>query len=130
MEEQNPMNYGDAPRTRPTGITVLAALYVLAGLIMLAMPLMVTAMLAMMGMGGNGEMGAMIGIGTVCWVVFGILALIYFAIAYGLLKGQHWARIAAIIFAILSLFSIPIGTIIGIIVLWYLFKPDVKAWFQ
>ncbi len=126
MEEQNPMNYGAAPRTRPTGITVLAALYVLDGLIMLAMPLMMTAMLAMMGMGGNGALAA----GATCWAVFGIIALIYFAIAYGLLKGQHWARIVAIIFAILSLFSIPIGTIIGIIVLWYLFKPDVKAWFQ
>ena len=126
MEEQNPMNYGDAPRTRPTGITVLAALYVLAGLIMLAMPLMVTAMLAMMGLPSNGALVA----GATCWVVFGIIALIFFAIAYGLLKGQHWARIVAIIFAIIGLLNIPIGTIISIIVLWYLFKPDVKAWFQ
>ncbi len=125
MEDQNP-NYGPAPRTRPTGITILAALYIIDGLFFLAMPLMMTALLASMGMPGNVALAA----GAVCWAVFGILALIYFLIAYGLLKGLRWARIAAIIFAIIGLLGIPIGTIISIIILWYLFKPEVKAWFE
>ena len=129
MGEQNPTNYGPDSRIRPAGVTILAALYVLFGLIMLAMPLIMTALFVMIGMTGNGVGGLAVA-GITSWIAFGIIALIYFAIAYGLLKGQHWARIVAIIFAILSLFSIPIGTIIGIIVLWYLFKPDVKAWFQ
>ena len=124
MEEQNP-NYGPAPRTRPTGITILAVLYIIEGLYLLALPLFFTAMLSgMMGMPG---VAAITGI---CWAVFGILALIEFLIAYGLLKGLRWARIAAIIFAIIGLLGIPIGTIISIIILWYLFKPEVKEWFE
>ena len=124
MEDQN-QDYGQAQMTRPTGVTVLAVLYILEGLLVLALPLFLTAMLSgMMGMPG---MATVTGI---CWVVFGIIALIYFLIAYGLLKGQGWARIVAIIFAIIGLLNIPIGTIISIIILWYLFKPEVKAWFQ
>ncbi len=126
--EQQDMSYGAAPRERPTGITILAALYIIEGLLILAAPLMLTAMLApLMGTSGSSGAGALM---TICWVVFGLIALIYFLIAYGLLKGQGWARIVAIIFAIIGLLDIPIGTIISIIILWYLFKPEVKAWFQ
>lgn len=125
MEEQN-IGYNPT-KTRPTGVTILAALYIINGLIVLAAPLFMTAMLASF-MGG--ESGTLATLTSICWVVFGILALIYFIIAYGLLKGQSWARLLAIIFAIISLINIPVGTIIGIIVLWYLFRPEVKAWFQ
>ena len=122
MEDQN---YGQTQMTRPTGVTILAALYILEGLFVLALPLFLTAMLAPFM--GSVDVGGMM---AICWVVFGIIALIYFLIAYGLLKGQNWARIVAIIFAIIGLLNIPIGTIISIIILWYLFKPEVKAWFQ
>ncbi len=38
----------------------------------------------------------------------------------GLLRHQSWARILAIILAIISLFNFPIGTIIGVYALWVL----------
>ena len=48
----------------------------------------------------------------------------------GLLRGKGWGRILAIVNAILSLFAVPIGTVIGALVLVYLFKPEVKAYFE
>ena len=64
-----------------------------------------------------------------------ILVLIYFidiAIAggIGLLKGREWGRVLSIIHSVPSLFSVPVGTIIGIIVIMYLMKADVKRYFQ
>lgn len=109
-------------KERPTGVTILAVLYVLNGLLMLSVPAMITAVVPM-------EIPFFAEIGLVCWAVFGILALLYFVVAWGLWKGQGWARIVAIILAILSLLNFPIGTIIGIIILIYLFKDDVKAYF-
>ncbi|GEM_PF-1074267 len=120
-----PQPYGPPrPTQRPTGITILAVLYILEGLMVLATPIFMTVLLG----GTAGTEG--LKISGACWAVFGVLALIYLLIAYGLLKGQSWARIVAIIFAIFGLLNFPIGTIISIIILIYLFKPEVKAWFQ
>jgi len=123
MENQQPPPPGGGmTKERPTGVTILAVLYVLNGLLMLSVPAMITAVVPM-------EIPFFAEIGLVCWAVFGILALLYFVVAWGLWKGQGWARIVAIILAILSLLNFPIGTIIGIIILIYLFKDDVKAYF-
>jgi len=69
--------------------------------------------------------------------VFGISAcflllfvLIYGAVGYALLQLQSWARIAAIVLAILALCSFPIGTIIGGIVLYLMFQPEAQEAFS
>jgi len=67
-------------------------------------------------------------------IVMGVISLI-FSILYiitglGLWTLKPWARVIAIALAIISLLSFPIGTIIGIIVLWYLFKPEIKEAFE
>ncbi len=67
---------------------------------------------------------------VVCWAVFGVIGALYFLTAWGLWTGQNWARIIAIILAILGLLNFPIGTVISIIILIYLFKSDVKAYFK
>jgi hypothetical protein len=115
-----------APRERPFGVTLLAILYFLEGLIFLAVPLLWEMAMDMMPI----EVDILSDVGLCVWIVFIVIALIYFLIALGLLKGMGWARIVAIIFAIIGLLNIPIGTIISIIILIYLFKPEVKAWFQ
>lgn len=71
-----------------------------------------------------GLLGPLIG---VCVVV--IFAAVYGFIGYSLLKLQSWARIAAIVLAILALCSFPIGTILGGIVLYFMFQPEVKQAF-
>ena len=48
----------------------------------------------------------------------------------GILKAKSWGRIISIINAVLSLLNIPIGTVIGILVLIYLTKAEVREYFE
>ncbi len=122
-----------APMERPTGVTILAVLYFIQGIMWLLFVVILSVCLASMFTmpGVPEEAGDDIFAGmAMCWIVFGIIALFYFIVGFGLLKGQNWARVVAIILAILGLVNFPIGTIISIIILIYLFKADVKAYFQ
>jgi len=61
-----------------------------------------------------------------------ILAFLGIAVAggVGLLLGKEWGRILGLVHAALNLFSIPVGTVLGILVLVYLIRPDVRDYFQ
>jgi hypothetical protein len=48
----------------------------------------------------------------------------------GLLSGKEWGRIIGIIQAVFSLFSIPVGTVIGVLILVYLTRSDVREYFN
>ena len=48
----------------------------------------------------------------------------------GLILGEEWGRILTMVHAVLSLFAIPCGTIIGILVLIYLMKPETREYFD
>jgi hypothetical protein len=65
-------------------------------------------------------------VAVIILIVYIVLAV---AAGIGLLNGKEWARIASIILAVLTLFNIPIGTVIGILILVYLTKEDVKDYF-
>lgn len=116
-----------APNERPMGVTVLAVLYFIQGIIIMMTPIMVGLILASI-LGGILDLDALAGT-MICWIPFVLIGLFYFLIGFGLLKGKRWARTLAIVFAIIGLFALPIGTIISIIILVYLFKADVKAYF-
>lgn len=47
----------------------------------------------------------------------------------GLFTGKEWGRITTIVHSALSLFSVPIGTVIGVLSIIYLTKPEVKDYF-
>jgi hypothetical protein len=49
---------------------------------------------------------------------------------YGLLTRKAWARVVAIVVAVLGLLNVPIGTLIGIYALWVLFSGSVEAYFE
>ena len=49
---------------------------------------------------------------------------------FGLLKRRPWARVLVLIIAVLDLFMIPIGTIIGIYELWVLLNEDIAKLFR
>ncbi len=119
-------------KERPTGVTILAVLYMIGGISVLIGGFLISIILGdfMSSMSSLGGVEVDAGLPMICWVVFLVIALFYFLIAFGLLKGKKWARTLAIIFAIIGLINIPIGTIISIIILIYLFKPEVKAYFQ
>jgi len=63
-----------------------------------------------------------------------IVGLISLAVAYGFWTGSGWGWWLGIILAILQIVSIfslnVIGFIIGIIMVYYLTRPHVKAWFH
>jgi hypothetical protein len=48
----------------------------------------------------------------------------------GLLYGKEWGRILSIVHAVLSLLWIPIGTIIGVLVLVYLTRTEARDYFS
>jgi hypothetical protein len=48
----------------------------------------------------------------------------------GLLKYKSWARILAIILAVLNLFAFPIGTALGIYTLWALLNKETTPLFE
>jgi hypothetical protein len=53
-----------------------------------------------------------------------LLAVLMLAIGFGLLKMRSWARWLAIVMAVFALTLVPIGTIIGIFIIFYLLKED------
>lgn len=113
--------------SRPLLITIIGALYALLGIVMLALGALTFAGGAV---GGEAAAGA-VGGGTIA--VFG---LIYIIIALGFFKGWKLWWYLGVIFAILGiiggLLMFPVGlvaVIIDIIILWYLFRDNVKAFF-
>jgi hypothetical protein len=59
-----------------------------------------------------------------------VISLPGLIVGVGLLKLQGWARIAAMVLAIIHLINIPIGTVIGIYALWVLFNKDTERLFS
>lgn len=122
---------------RPEGIALLAALFwILAILALVGGLFMVGTKDAIIGiMEDQPEVteeiidlvdSVLLGAGIITFV----LAILYIITGWGLWKLKSWARIVAMILAVISLLSFPIGTIIGIVVLWYLFKPEIKTAFH
>jgi hypothetical protein len=58
------------------------------------------------------------------------LGILFFVTALGLWGMRNWARWLAVIISILSLFAFPIGTVIGAVTIWYLFKEDIRESFE
>jgi len=106
-------------QVRPTGVSILAALYVLGGMI---------SLLGLVPRLGLSSLHLRLGtLGTVLVIVEGIAN---FIVAYGLWTGMKWAWIAAIVFAVIGLLNIVLGTIVSIIILFYLFKEEVREYFR
>jgi hypothetical protein len=128
-------------QSRPTGITIIAILMIIGGLILLftgITPLFFGPLISIDSDGSTNALGFIITIGGLTLVGLGIAS---FIVSWGLLKGKGWARtitliisIIAIIFAIISLISsedlIHIMEIIvyGIII-YYMFTDKVKLFF-
>ena len=72
-------------------------------------------------MGGFGMMGGrnmitsgfLAGLAVIFAIFLLVMAIFYVFVGVGLWNKKDWARIAAIVFSVLSLFSFPIGTVIG-----------------
>ena len=107
--------FGPSPPSRisrPTGVTILAVLQIIGAMISFAVATAIAVLIPVIG------------------ILFYIVPIFGIISGIGLLIGKNWARIIAMIGAVIELFSVPIGTIIGAVVLWYLTRPRVVAYFK
>ena len=83
------------------------------------------------GHAGGGVLGFLLGGGAV-FVLVGVFAVPHLLVAWGLLNGAAWARIAGIIVSILSLLHpvIGLGTAIAIYSLIVLFSSETEELFR
>jgi hypothetical protein len=66
--------------------------------------------------------------------VIGILLLVKAGLGigagWGIMQREGWARVLAIVLGVISLFSIPFGTALGIYTLWVLASPNAGTEYQ
>lgn len=110
---------------------IVAYLNFAYGALIAAAALVVGSILSMIGGLSGGEMSpeeARIVSSIGGFVAFGLLALSlpYFLAGYGILKRFNWGRILGIILGAFALFSIPVGTALGIYAIWALTRPEAQ----
>jgi lysylphosphatidylglycerol synthetase-like protein (DUF2156 family) len=124
-------------KSRPLGVTIIAILIVIAGILTLLVGI------------GSIAIGPLTALGLV-FVAAGVVSLIigiaYLVMGYGLWKGKGWAwtisMIVLIIGIIIKLISLPravasgsnfsediVSIAISAFILYYLYRPHVKAYF-
>jgi hypothetical protein len=117
---------------RPGGVTAIAIWYLVTG----AMALL--SFCALVGAPAVGFMSDLFDEAGLFWLgslglCFGIFFLLdgvlSLAAGWGMLKLQEWGRLLGIFLAIFTLFAFPVGTVIGAVILWYLFQREAKAAF-
>jgi hypothetical protein len=131
-------------RERPLGVTILAILEAIGGIIYIVGILLIGLFFEMITTFMPETMPRMVGffrgfLGMIVLVIARILlilGLISFLLAYGLWTGKGWAWTLTLIFSIigilLGLVSLPTGIItilINVLILYYLTRPHVKAFF-
>ncbi|MGB2714984.1 MAG: hypothetical protein WBC51_12440 [Vicinamibacterales bacterium] len=122
-----------------THVKVLGVLYlVLSGLGVLAalfLTLTLGSAAGIVGAAASAEDAAIaipiIGItGMALVIVLLALSLPGLIAGWGLLNFRPWSRILGIVLAILNLFNIPFGTMLGIYALWVLLNKDTERLFS
>jgi hypothetical protein len=81
----------------------------------------------------SGDQDAILATSIVATVSGGLLVLsgaLNLVAGIGLLKLKSWARILALILAVLNLLAFPIGTVLGIYTLWVLLTKDTELLFH
>ena len=118
---------------RPDGVTLIAIYQfimalpgLLLGLLIIAIPVPAVAMTVYDTIGLT---AAMFGLGLVVQITAGSSMLMILS-GVGLLFRWNWARWLAIAIAMVSLLVIPVGTVIGGVIIFYLLTNDVRRVFE
>ncbi len=115
-------------RDRPIGITIIAILMIISGILFIIGGIGLTAL---------GVVSLVFLAGGIGSILLGIASLV---VAWGLLKGAGWAWIVTLILTIISIIvnvaslaggntANIIGIIINGIIIYYLYRPNVKSYF-
>jgi hypothetical protein len=78
------------------------------------------------GLLGSAVLGAAGVALAVLFAAFGVAGLF---IAAGIAEGRPWARLAGIAMALVLLIGVPVGTVLGVLVLLGLLGRDARDWF-
>ena len=126
---------------RPLGVTIISILMILSGIVSIVSGLIgVVGALSLSTISPQSDV-ATLSIGLMGVSVFIIiLGIATLAIAWGLLKGKRWAWTITVIISIISILLSLVGIAIGGyyqvislilygIILYYLYKTDVKTYF-
>ena len=138
------------PKSRPTGVTIIAILNIIGGIIMLIGGLFLItagALIPSLPPSAFEESDftdlpvSLLGGGAIAVGAFTIaLGIVSFIVAYGLMKGLGWAWTVTIVLSIISIISNAlsiasgnfggiVSIIISAVILYYLYRPHVKAYF-
>ena len=111
----------ESQKHRPLGVTIIAILLILGGLVWLVSGLILLIILV--------------------GIVFLALGIAYLVMAYGLLKGRGWAWTISLILSgigiVAGIYHITqnnlggaiVSFIINVVIIYYLYRPNVKAFF-
>ena len=104
----------------------LSAFLALTGLIAVAIVAFPDATASMLG---SALPGFIFGVSIVVLILLSYIIVSIIA-AVGIMKNRDWGRIMGIVQAALSIFGPPVGTIVGILILVYLLRPDIEGYFK
>jgi len=128
---------------RPTGVTILAVLEILSAiaLIFLGFVMLILGDVAIAMLGLTTPIPGLVpaALMVVACIMF-VLALLYLFIVWGLWEGKGWAWTVALVFVILGMLSSVISMLSGsyqnvialliqVLIVYYLYRPQVKAYF-
>jgi hypothetical protein len=116
---------------RPDGVTLTAVWFVInavfAGIALVAMSIFALPAVINDTVGGDRYFAiAGVSFGMLFIGIFGVLDV---AAAVGLFRVRNWGRWLAIVLAAMGLLMFPIGTVAGVLVIWYLLSDEGKRAF-
>lgn len=123
---------------RSDGTNLIAIYHFISGVFsLLGLCLIVTVPLAMgLFVPVSGDEGAWIAVVTMALAgligggIFFLITIANFVIGWGLWNLREWARLSAIALAFLRLINIPLGTLIGGLIIWHLLREETKEEFS
>lgn len=114
-----------------THVTILGWVYIVShGLFLLLALFLFVLFIGIGALSGDAEAAPILFL--VAAFIGGIMALLALPgvlAGIGLLAGKSWGRYLGTVVAILNLFNVPIGTVIGIYGLWVLFQEATERYF-
>jgi hypothetical protein len=104
----------------------LSAFIALIGLVIIAVVAFPSTTVSMWG---SAIPGVIFGLSIAILILISYIIIAIIA-AVGIIQNREWGRIMAIVHAALSIFAPPAGTVVGILIIVYLLRPDVEAFFK
>ena len=123
-------------RARSDGTTLISLYHFFCGLLALLGMCAVGGVPLLVGLAAHQDPDGPVEtavIGLVVLLLGGLCLLVAVAngiVGWGLCQRRDWARLVAVGLAFFRMLNIPLGTLIGGLIIWYLLREDVKVEFS